>query len=184
MKYLSILSLMFLLMPGQAQTKNRELRIGAGYYGQNLVHPGLTLEFELDRSYASEFSLPLRANLGYLHHPDYQVFFLDVHKGFRKSFSSGFFLEQSLGAGMIMKSYGSDYWYADEYFNSIPHGNRPVLGFMPSLTLGAGFDLSREKDGSGLLWLRPKVFWDLGFRRLHQPYFALQVGYSHTIKSR
>ena len=39
-----------------------------------------------------------------------------------------------------------------QYFNSIPHGNKPVMGFMPSVTFGAGYDLITEKG-----WLRTNL---------------------------
>jgi hypothetical protein len=188
-KYLVIcLAFLGLLVQGQAQSmqsksESSKLRIGAGYFGENLMHPGFILEFEYDRAYSPVFSLPLRANLGFHSNPEYHTFFLDIHKGYRKSFRSGLFLEQSVGAGLILKSYRTEMWYLDKYYNSIPHGNKPVMGFMPSVSFGAGYDLSREKDGSGLIWLRPKVYWDLGFRMLHQPYFALQLGYTHTFKT-
>ena len=171
----------------QAQTGDKApsaFRIGAGYFGENLTHPGLVLEFEYDRVHSPVFSLPLRANLGYHFNEDYHSLFLDVHKGMRRSFHSGLLLEQSVGIGIIVKNYRTEMWFYDDYFNVVPHGNKPVLGAMPSVSFGAGYDLSSEKDASSLLWLRPKIYWDLGFRMLHHPYFALQVGYSHTIKTR
>jgi hypothetical protein len=188
-RYLLILATFLgLLAQGVAQSRQSEsvasrLRAGAAYFGENITHPGIVLEFEYERVYTPVFSLPLRANLGYQSHTDYHAFFLDVHKGFRKYFRSGLFLEQSVGAGFVAKSYRTEMWYYDQYFNSVPHGGNLVLGFMPSVSAGAGFDLSKDKDGSGLLWVRPKVYWDLGFRQLHQPYFALQLGYTHTFKT-
>lgn len=167
----------------QTESPSSKLRVGGAYFGENFVRPGFVLEFEYEKIYTPVFSLPLRANLGYQVNNDYHAFFLDVHKGFRKYFRSGLFLEQSVGAGLILKSYRTEMWYNDEYFNNVPHGNKPVLGIMPSVTVGGGVDLSREKDGSGLLWIRPKIYWDLGFRQLHQPYFALQLGYTHTFKT-
>lgn len=166
----------------QSETTPSWLRAGGAYFGENILHPGLVLEFEYEKGYTPVFSLPLRADLGYHWNQGYNAFFLDVHKGFRKYFRSGLFLEQSVGAGLILKSYRTEMWYMDEYYNNVPHGNKPVLGFMPSVSAGAGYDLSRNKDHSGLLWVRPKIYWDLGFRKLHQPYFALQLGYTHTFK--
>jgi hypothetical protein len=163
----------------EAQT---HLNGGIGYYGENVTHPGMVLEFEYERYLSEGFSLPLRANLGFHINPDYSAFTLDVHKGFRKYFKSGIFLEQSVGVGIIVKSYKGNYWFVDEYMQNIPHGNKPVLGFMPSVTLGAGYNLSKDKGGSDLIWVRPKIYWDLGFRGLHLPYAALQIGFTHTIK--
>jgi len=168
----------------QSETPDMKLRAGGAYFGENMVRPGIVLEFEYEKVYTPVFSLPLRANLGFQFNEDYQGFFLDLHKGFRKYFRKGLFLEQSLGVGIIFKSYGSDLLYYDQYYNPVFHGGKPVPGLMPSLTVGAGYDLSREKDAKRSIWIRPKVYWDMGFRKLHQPYFALQLGYSHTFKTR
>ena len=157
---------------------------GIGYFGESLTHPGFVLEFEYEKPHSEAFSLPLRGDLGYHSNPDYQSFFVDIHKGFRRYFSSGLVLEQSIGAGVIAKNYkGDDYWYNDQYFNSIPHGNKTVWGFMPSVTAGLGYNLSKNREAVDLLWIRPKVYWDLGFRGFHLPYVALQIGFTHTFKT-
>ena len=160
------------------------LNAGIGYYGENMTHPGVILEFEYEHFTADGFSLPLRADLGFHHHPDYNAFTLDVHKGFRKYFKTGLFLEQSIGVGVILKSFQDEYWYIDDYMQSIPHGNHPVWGFMPSVTAGAGYNFSKNKEGSDLIWIRPKIYWDLGFRGLELPYWALQIGFTHTFKTK
>ena len=157
---------------------------GIGYFGENGINPGVVLEFEHEKYQSDDLSLPLRADLGIYFKEDYQAFFLDIHKGFRKYFKSGLFLEQSVAAGIIAKGYNTNYWYDDGLGNAVPHGNGTVVGFMPSVTAGVGYDLSKNKEGKDLLWLRPKVYWDLGFRGLHLPYFALQVGYTHTFKTK
>ena len=167
-----------------ALTAQTQINVGIGYYGENVTNPGVVLEFEYERYFAEGFSLPLRANIGFHSNPDYSAYTIDLHKGFRKYFKFGLFLEQSLGVGLIAKNYKDNYWYSDEYAHSIAHGNKTVLGFMPSVTLGLGYDLSKEKEGSDLIWIRPKVYWDLGFRGLHLPYAALQIGYTHTFKSK
>jgi len=158
---------------------------GIGYYGENVTHPGVVLEFEYERYFSEGFSLPLRADIGFHINPEYNAYTIDIHKGFRKYFNSGLFLEQSLGVGVIAKSYkGDDYWYYDQYFANIPHGNSTVWGFMPSVTFGAGYNLSKEEEAARLIWIRPKIYWDLGFRGLELPYAALQIGYTHTFKTK
>ena len=160
------------------------INAGIGYFGENGINPGVVLEFEHEKFHTDDFSLPLRADLGIYFKEDYQAFFLDIHKGFRKYFGSGFFIEQSIGVGLIGKSYNTNYWYIDDYAYSVPHGNTTVLGFMPSVTFGIGYNLYREKEGNDLIWLRPKVYWDLGFRGLQLPYSAVQLGYTHTFKTK
>ena len=174
------------ILSGFIPTASSQSRLngGIGYYGENVSHPGAVLEIEHEPFFAEGFSLPLRADVGFHINPDYNAYTMDVHKGFRKYFKTGFFLEQSIGVGVIAKSYKTHYFYMDEYAQSIAHGNGPVWGFMPSVTAGAGYNLSKGKEGTDLVWIRPKVYWDLGFRALYLPYWALQIGFTHTFKSK
>ena len=168
-------------MAADAQTR---LSAGAGYYGENVNHPGVVLELEHEPFFTEDFSLPNRLDFGFHSNPDYNAWTIDLHKGFRKYFKSGLFLEQSIGVGVIGKTFKTDYWYVDDYSQVVAHGNKSVWGFMPSLTAGAGYDLSKDKEGSNLIWVRPKVYWDLGFRSLYLPYWALQIGFTHTFKTK
>ena len=181
-RYILILAILWAFL-GTASSQSR-FNGGIGYYGEHLSHPGVVLEFELEPFTAGGFSLPLRADVGFHSNPDYRAITIDVHKGFRKYFKSGLFLEQSIGVGVINKSYKTNYWYVDEFSQVVAHGNKSVWGFMPSVTFGAGYDLSKEKEGSELIWIRPKLYWDLGFRDLYLPYWALQIGFTHTFKSK
>jgi hypothetical protein len=178
---LILLALLGLQIHAEAQTR---LNAGIGYFGENLTNPGFVMEFEYEKMHTDDFSLPLRGDLGYHSTPDYHAFTIDIHKGFRKYFESGLFLEQSVGVGVITKSYKSDYWYIDKYLIPIPHGNQAVLGFMPSVTAGAGYNFSKNDEGADLIWVRPKIYWDLGFRGLNLPYWALQIGFTHTFKTK
>lgn len=164
-----------------AQTR---VSAGAGYYGESVVNPGLVLEFELEKFHTESFSLPLRADLGFYSTPDYQAISLDIHQGFRKYFANGLFVEQSIGLGVIGKSYKTDsYWYYDKYMANVAHGGSTVWGFMPSVTGGLGYNFAKGQEGADILWIRPKIYWDLGFRGLHLPYAALQIGFTHTFKT-
>ena len=165
-----------------SQTK---LNIGGGYFGEAISHPGLVLEFEFEKFHSESFSLPLRADLGYFTTSDYRVLFLDFHKGFRKHFQSGLFVEQSIGAGVMSTFYDVEsIFYFDKYSNSIRYYKGANLSFMPSVSLGIGYNLTKNSETQNIIWLRPKIYWNLGFRGLHLPYGALQVGFSHTFKTK
>jgi hypothetical protein len=67
---------------------------------------------------------------------------------------------------------------------NVAHGGSTVWGFMPSVTAGLGYNFAKGQEGADILWVRPKIYWDLGFRGLHLPYAALQVGFTHTFKTK
>ena len=164
---------------GFAQLK---LNIGAGYYSENFNAHGAKIEFEIERP-ANEFlSATIRTNLGFFANSDYTALFLDEQLGFRRSFKTGLFFEQSIGIGVFSKSYSKHMFYYDKHMNSIPHGNKQVWSFMPSVSIGVGTNLTVKKEKQNLIWLRPKLYWDLGLRGLERPFTAVQLGYTHTFK--
>jgi len=165
----------------EAQTR---INSGAGYFGENVTNPGVVLEFEYEKLHANNFSIPMRGDVGFHSTSGFNAMTIDIHTGFRKYFESGFMLEQSIGIGMIAKKFKTDMWFFDDYAYGIPHGNKTVVGFMPSVSVGAGYNISKEKEGVDLIWIRPKVYWDLGFRPLYLPYWALQIGFTHTFKTK
>ncbi len=179
--------LIIIAIVGFAAVTNAQthLKAGLGYYGESIVNPGVVLEFEYEKMQSEDFSLPLRVDIGFHSTSDFNAMTFDVNKGFRKFFNSGLFLEQSLGLGIISKKYKTEgIWYNDKYSVYVSHSHQMVSGIMPSVTVGAGYRFSKNNTGSSLIWIRPKVYWDLGFRGLHLPYYAMQIGYTYTLKTK
>ena len=162
------------------------LNIGGGYYGQTLSHPGMVIQAELEKMYTDHASLPLRAELGFFVHPrsHYGLFF-NLYAGFRKYFTSGLFLEESVGIGVLQSFLHSEGVYKVDDSGNVSDGSvvNPV-DFMPSLTLGLGYNLSQGSGKQNLIWLRPQIYWQLPQKRTSTYNFALQVGFTHTLKSK
>ncbi|MCB0637651.1 MAG: hypothetical protein KDC54_13570 [Lewinella sp.] len=168
-------------LPGMAQ---QHLNAGLGYFGQQVIHPGVVLEMELEKFHSHTFSLPLRANVGYCHTPDYQYLFFDLHKGLRKYVNSSLFFEQSLGVGVMATDYRENgAWYIDQFNNLLFPRDGLNISFMPSVTLGVGYDLSEDQGARNRIWIRSKIYWNLGLRGMETPFTALMVGYSHTLNT-
>jgi hypothetical protein len=177
---LLIATIAILSTPSFGQYK---LNAGGGFYGTTSA-PGFVLEFEYEKFYKDDFSAPLRADLAFTSDDEFNALTFDIHKGFRKYFSNGLILEQAVGAGIITSFYNSDYiWSYDKYTNVVFHYNKPAIGFTPSVTLGVAYDLTKNAEKSNLIWVRPKVYWNLGARGLNMPFFALQVGYTYNFKT-
>lgn len=157
---------------------------GIGFHYEGEVSKGMILVFEYEKFFTNDFSLPLKTDLGLFLGPDYNNITAEVQKGFRKYFSSSIFIEHMFGIGAMITSYKTDIWYIDKYDHSIAHGNKPVLNFVPSLSLGAGCNITPNKNQSNFIWVRPKAYWKIGFRGLHLPYLAIQAGFTHTFKTK
>lgn len=181
--YILVLSLFVLSLGAGAQT---HLNIGGGYFGQTLTYPGLVIEAELEHMFSEKASLPIRLDLGLYVHPRHSYgLFLDVNAGFRRYYKSGIFLEESIGVGVLQSFLHSDAVYKVDDSGEVSNASRTIpVDFMPSLTLGIGYNLTKGSGKQNLLWLRPKIYWQIPHKTMSTYNFAVQVGFTHAIKSK
>ena len=181
MKKLTIIIAIFLGI-SSAGNAQRNISLGAGYNGTSLSSPGFLLEAEFEKLHSEQFSIPVQLRTGY--HPDREgndMFFMELHRGYRKSYQSGLFLEQSFGAGVMLSMYKEYPYYEAENGNTGFFPNGRGWDFVPSVTLGAGYHINYKEGANGKIWFRPKVYWKLPLSQPSQPKFALQAGYTHSI---
>jgi len=159
------------------------LNLGGGYFGQTLTHPGIVFEAELEHMFAEKASLPLRADLGFFVHPRNQYgLFLDLNAGFRRYLTSGLFLEEYVGVGILQSFVHSDGVFEVDEGGNVSDGSRVnPIEFMPSLTLGIGYNLTQSSAKQNLIWLRPKIYWQVPHKSLSTYNFALQIGFTRTL---
>jgi hypothetical protein len=162
------------------------INVGGGYFGHTLTYPGIVLEAEVEKMFGKNASIPLRADLGLYVHPRNQYgLFFDLNAGFRQYFKSGLFVEESIGAGFLQTFLHSDGVYEINDEGLVTEVSRSIpMDFMPSLTLGVGFNLTQRSGKQNLIWVRPKLFWQIPHKSLSTYNFALQFGFTHTIKSK
>ncbi len=162
------------------------INLGAGYFGHTISYPGFVVEGELEKIYSEKASLPIRVSLGFYNHQRYHTgLFTDVSTGYRKYLKSGLFFEQSVGIGILQPFLNSDDVFVVDENNDISEGKRRMpLDFTPSVTIGVGYNLSRDSEQQNLIWIRPKIFWQLPHKTLATYNFALQIGFTHTIRSK
>ena len=181
--YISIIGIFIALLGMDAQVN---VNIGGGYFGKHATYSGLVLETEMEYMFSEKASLPLRLDLGFYVQPRQSTgIFLDLNAGFRRYFKSGFFLEESVGIGVLETFLHSDAVYMVDDSGDVSEASRanpPQL--MPSITLGFGYNLSQGSGKQNLIWMRPKVYWEVPHWELSTYSFAIQVGFTHTISSR
>jgi len=180
--YISIMVVFMTTLGASAQT---HFNIGGGYFGQNITYPGFVLEAEREQMFSENVSIPIRLDLGFYSHPRYHnALFFDLNAGFRHYFKSGFFLEESIGAGVLASFLNSDEVYKVDDSGLVSEASRAnPVDFMPSITLGLGYNLTQDSGKQNLIWVRPKVYWQAPHKTLSTYNFALQVGFTHTISS-
>ncbi len=181
--YYTALILIGITSGALAQTN---INMGGGYFGQTLSHTGIVLEAELEKMFSENASIPLRADLGFYVHPrNHYGLFLDLNAGFRRYYQSGIFLEESIGVGILQSFLHSDGVFKVDENGNVSEGSvANPIDFMPSLTLGIGYNLTQGAGKQNLIWLRPKIQWQVPHKTLSTFNFALQLGFTHTISSK
>ena len=180
-----ILSAIILMVFSSLNAQSR-LNIGAGYFGQTVTHPGIVLEMEYETTLSSTMSLPFRVDLGMYTHPrNHHGLFIDANFGFRRYFKSGLFLEQSIGIGVLGSAINTDVFTLDDNGTVSDASKLNSLQLMPSLTLGIGYNLTKNnEDALTLIWLRPKISWQIPHKTTASFSPALQLGFTHQVKRR
>lgn len=56
------------------------------------------------------------------------------------------------------------------------------MGMTPSVTLGVGYNLTAKKGTQNMIWIRPKIYWNLAFTSLDTPYAQVQFGFTKNFK--
>jgi len=181
--YITITGIFTALLGLDAQLN---VNIGGGYFGKHATYSGLVLEAEVEHMFSEQASLPLRLDMGFYVHPRQSTgIFLDLNAGFRRYFKSGFFLEESVGVGVLETFLHSDAGYTIDDSGSVSEDSRAnPPQFMPSITLGVGYNLTQGSGKQNLIWLRPKVYWEVPHWELSTYSFAIQLGFTHTISSK
>lgn len=181
--YFILIMLAVIFTVSKAQTRTN---IGGGYFGHTLTHPGIVLEFELEKLFSEKASLPLRLDAGfYSHLRNHYGLFIDLSFGFRRYFKSGLFLEESIGIGVLEAIINSDGVYNVDDNGNVTEASRfnpPDL--MPSITLGIGYNLTKNSGTMNLVWFRPKIYWQYPHKTSSTFNPAVQVGFTHTIKNK
>lgn len=163
-----------------------DLRLGGGYFGESITHPGFLAQLEYVRNHTPQLSTPLRADLGAYFHPrNHNAMLFDVHAGLREKFGKRFALEQYLGLGLLVSFYqGDGIFQIDDHgsFQRVsPLGN---AAFMPSVSLGIWVAAGKKEDRERwAVHFRPKAFWQFPYNNMAMPHFALQAGFTYRVKS-
>lgn len=183
-KYILIISV--LALTGTLTKAQKVINVGAGYFGHTLTNPGLVLEAELEHMFTERTSLPLYANMGtYVHPRNHYGIYLEAGAGFRRYLRSGLFFEERFGVGILQTFVHSDAVYRVDDSGQVSEASRlNQPDFMPSVSLGLGYRLGSKQGGQNLIWLRPKLFFQMPHKTAINYHLAMQLGFTHSLKSK
>jgi len=144
---------------------------------------GFSLEFERLNQLSENFSLASRVGLGFFKPSSgQQSFTFELQRGFKYNLSEQFHIEQFFGLGIMYSRYESKYWYENDWHNLIYTGqNATSFDYIPSIATGLGYCFGKDGSLNNILWVRPKVYWQLTTNLPSQPNFLFQIGYSRKL---
>jgi len=157
--------------------------LAVGYFGETLTYPGIVLEYDYELVQSDKVSLVSRSDLGYYNHPrNHQAFFIDQHLGLRRNIGKHMFIENSLGIGVMFPLLNAPVYKVNEQGEVESSSKTMNPDFMPSFSMGIGYDFNSSPQRDAV-WIRPKVFWQYPYNTLPLPHIAIQIGFTHTLKS-
>lgn len=174
----------YALQAQEAQLKTGRSAVTMGYFGETITHPGFFAGYEHNLMPQKSYQLFLTLTLGgYVHKRNHTGLFSEVALGQRFNFRSGFFLDQSVGIGYLhtLLNGGAVYEVKDNGVVS-KSSNLGRSHFMPSVSLGFGWNVAHSEKPPLLLFVRPKVFWQYPFNGYVLPHLALQAGITKAVR--
>ena len=175
MKKILLILLLLLFVPfcAQAAETNRyHLRMSAAYYGELILHPGMTVGADFSFLQFKRFDVHLNVEVGGYHHKWYQnTYFSNYSLGFRFGSQKSFFIDPQLNFAFFLTEPDGDIYttvYNDEY----PH--YPVE---PNLKFGLAFLLGwRLNDLPVEIFFGPDIYLESKINYMLVPHFALKLG--------
>ena len=149
----------------------------AAYFGETITHPGATVGLEKYLLRSRRYKLFVGANLGgYVHHRNHKALFANLQLGQRITFRSGWFLDQSVGVGYLRTFLDGEVYAVDSDGSVEQVANTGRPHFMPSVSVGVGYDFTKKGLANLQLFLRPQVFWQMPFNNYSLLHIGLQAG--------
>lgn len=178
-RYIGLLLFISLLLPAKGQDAvPNKLALSFGYFGETITHFGANLGIEYYPHQTARHQMILAGNIGgYVHQRNNSSLFLRAQWGQRLLFKNGLFIEQFLGIGYL-----HEFVHGGDLYDVKPNGavvKTPKTGqplVMPSISLGTGYKITKNRPHDMMVYLRPELFWKAPFNGYYLTHFALNTG--------
>lgn len=159
-------------------THQNKIAINLGYFGETVFHAGLNLGIEYYPHQTDRHQMIVAGNIGgYVHQRNNTSLFLRAQWGQRLNFKKGLFVDQFIGLGYLRQ-----FVHGGDIYEVKPNGavvETPDSGqslIMPSISLGIGYNLAKNKANHTKVYLRPELFWKAPFNGYYLTHFVLSTG--------
>ncbi len=160
----------------QNRNPNKLPALTVGYFGEMFSHPGMMVGAEFTIVGNQNHQLLGTLNVGwYVHRRNYHALFLNSEIGYRYTFNVGFNIHTLLGVGYFHKfADGTIYEVRNDTLKEVRNTGRPR--FMPSFSLGLGWDFRKKTNLPFGLFTRVQVFGEYPDDSFFMPHAALLIG--------
>ncbi|WNG33113.1 hypothetical protein F0U61_05400 [Archangium violaceum] len=167
----------FFSSPARAEESPTRLPLTVAYFGETLVHPGLTVGTELSLVRGDVGAVVLTGNLGgYVHPRNHVGLFASAEMGGRLTAPFGLYGELLVGAGYLHSFLQGPVYEVSRDGSVLPAADAGRPAVMPTASLGLGWDLQRNGVAPLALFTRLTLFGQFPFNQRLLPHAAVQLG--------
>lgn len=157
------------------------LALKAGYFGELVLHPGLTVGMDYTVAGNKWATLHWDTDLGgYWHRWNNTSFFLKTALGFRLTLGS-VFADLNLGVGYMHSWAAGDMYQRAEEGGVEKAANWGHPHFMPNTSFLVGWDGSRKNNQSWAVHIGPEVYLQSSFNHISLPHVAVKIGFTYKL---
>ncbi len=140
--------------------QNNKIGFSAGYLAYKFNHPGFQLGIENYVAETNNYSFISSLSIFYYKQKDLQsAINLNARIGQRYTAGFGLFLETYLGMGVQRTSYIDKVFEYNSSQSTVMEDKTSKMGITPSISVGLGYDFSKQTDYSVKFYFRPSVYW-------------------------
>ncbi|WP_304236602.1 hypothetical protein [Jiulongibacter sediminis] len=165
--------------PGRPQNR---LALKAGYFGELVLHPGLTVGLDYTVSENKWLTIHWDTDLGgYRHRWNNSSAFLTSGIGFRIHMGP-VFTDFSLGIGYMHTRPDGVLFEKTENGDVEPASNRGHSHFMPNSSLQIGLHPGKNKQQPLKFHFGPEVYLQSSFNHTYLPHLAAKIGLTYQLQ--
>ncbi|MFY0644325.1 MAG: hypothetical protein JXR19_07645 [Bacteroidia bacterium] len=176
-------TLIIVLLASVNLAMSQTWKAGLGIQTFSQPFAGVFIEADYNQAENNKFETITRFSLGFRSQTiEHKSVNLEIHRGYRLRFRNSFYVEQTVGLGVMQSFYSESYWYKNDWHNLIYVGKSGrTLDVMPSVSIGLGHYFGGENGDHNHVWIRPKAFFQLPNNNPSNVNFTLQFGYSISL---
>ncbi len=166
-------------------TNYHRVAIKMDYFGEVVLHPGLTIGIEYSLKENDWVNLHWDTEIGgYYHKWNHTGLLIKSSIGTRVVFPFAFLIDLNLGVGYLHTFPQGNVYIKDEKGGVVKDVNWGSPHFMPTTSLLIGWDGAKNRELPVLIHLGIEAYLESSFNQIFLPHAALKVGVVYKLKKK